>query len=137
MFCLKELNLTDCKNQDEIRLVQSQLPAFWPILNSICKFEQNSSFSPDDVSIVVLEMLKIRRNTFQRATVRYVEDYFQFENPGSEQTQFYPVHKLLRYPKTYRVANSVDRDNICVKNFTTGMDFCSGIFSIGKTEKII
>ena len=81
MFCLKQINLTDCKNQSEIRLVQAQFPAFWEILNQICRYEK-CSFLPSDVSSVVLEILKIRRNTFKNATVRYAEDYIKFEEPG-------------------------------------------------------
>ena len=105
------------------------LPAFCPILVSICDLEK-SSYLPQCVSEIVLKLIKIRRDTFKKAPQRYSEDYYPYEKTGiftEDPTQYYPLHPIMRYPKRYAVSGKVDDDH-CDKNFPSSS-------SLGRHER--
>ena len=117
---------------ENLSILNAQLPTFWPQLIEICELNK-SEFLPESVKLIVLRILKIRRNTFKNSPQRYNEDYFPYQKEGifkEDPTQFYPNHPLNQYPKLYNVSGSDDKDH-CHKNFSSHSDFIDGIFSIG------
>ena len=128
-FALKEVNLRHFDNKEQLKVIQAQLPAFWPILMAICDYEK-SVFCPGDVNQVVLQLLRIRRDTFQGPD-RFQDDYHKYESDKSHPCEYYPMHKLLTYPAKYSI-DAVRDSDFCEKEFNVGKDFTSGIFSIGK-----
>ena len=102
----------------------------WPQLVDICNLD-NSNFLPPDIAKIVLILLAIRKNTFKNSPQRFAEDYISYESEFNEDpTQYYPMHKLLTFPKLYNVSNKNDED-FCEKKFPSHHDFADGIFSIG------
>ena len=128
-FALKEVNLRHFDSKDKLKVIQAQLPAFWPILMAVCDYEK-SVFCPSDVNQVILQLLKIRRDTFEGPD-RFQEDYHKYESDKSHECEFYPMHPLLTHPAKYSI-DAVRDEDFCEKQFTVGKDFTSGIFSIGK-----
>ena len=57
-------------NNLQWKKVASDLPALWPNIVDILKLER-TSYLPPDVSIIILKLLKIRKDTFMNAAVRY------------------------------------------------------------------
>ena len=115
---LRKLNLRSVFEYEKMKILQKALPAFCPILVSICDLEK-SSYLPQCVSEIVLKLIKIRRDTFKKAPQRYSEDYYPYEKTGiftEDPTQYYPLHPIMRYPKRYAVSGKVDDDH-CDKNF--------------------
>ena len=109
LFCLKQLNIRTIDNSKYLNELRRELPAIWPILLDILNYE-DSTYLPKTVSLVVLMLLKIRIDTFKNSTQRYSNDYFKYDKPHDEATQFYPMFPLLFYPKLYRVNATVDKD---------------------------
>ena len=90
--------------------VMQALPALWPNLLEILSLEK-LRFIPNDVSEIVLSLVKIRNETFRNATQRDNEDYVPWESIGEEHpTQFYPNWNIFRYPKKYDVSKTTDSD---------------------------
>ena len=58
------------------------------------------------------------------------EDYIDYDKDIEDNTQFYPLFPLKKFPKLYRVNHNTDKD-ACTKNFTSHSQFVDGIFSIG------
>ena len=86
---------------------------------------------PRNIAKIVLILLAIRKNTFKNSPQRFAEEYIRYESEFNEDpTQYYPMHKLLTFPKLYNVANKNDED-FCEKKFPSHHDFADGIFSIG------
>ena len=72
---------------------------------------ENSVFLPIDVSQIIMEFLNFRRDTFVffRATPRKASDYVKYDKQIYPLTEFYLlVHKLLTYPKVYKVLKKTD-----------------------------
>ena len=87
-------------------------------------------YLPNDTATIVLKLLEKRKQTFSKSTVRFEEQYFDYDGEGAFQEHplcFYPNNRLVKYGKKYKVSNSVDQD-FCSKNFQTHSDFTSGIF---------
>ena len=98
---------------------------------SICKHENSNDFLPQDVAKLVVQLLDIRRDTFLRATQRYVEDYIKWDKGNTDHsTQMYPTFEILNYPNKYSVSGNVD-DDLCNKQFSNHSNFSYGIFSAG------
>ena len=129
-FCVRQLDVRNGSHSQELNILNCELPSFWPQIINICDFEK-SNFLPHDVSKIVLALITVRKNTFRNAPQRFSEDYLKYESEFQEdQTQYYPMHKLLTYPKLYNVAKKNDED-FCEKKFPAHHDFADGIFSIG------
>ena len=62
-------------NIEILQLVQKQLPVMWQILVKICELEK-SRFLPDDISQIVIQLINIRKSTYDNSPQRYEEDYF-------------------------------------------------------------
>ena len=95
-FCLEEINVRSPSQHENLSILNAQLPTFWPQLIEICELNK-SEFLPESVKLIVLRILKIRRNTFKNSPQRYNEDYFPYQKEGifkEDQTQFYPNHPL-------------------------------------------
>ena len=116
------------KHIQKLKIVMSELPAFWAILDAICLLE-NRSFVPDLVSRIVLTILEIRHTMFDRAVHRDETDYTEW-NGREHATMCYPNLKLFRNPKKVKVNSKIDKD-LCEKHFHSNSDFTAGIFSIG------
>ena len=129
-YCVRNLNLRDISNLEVMKLVQRQMPILWGLILNISRVE-NSEWLPRDISAVIIELLKIRHQTFNNAPQRYSSDYVPYTESRDPNTEYYPNHPLFRHPKKYSVSNQIDRD-FCEKNFDSSSDFCPGIFSIGK-----
>ena len=127
-YCEETVNLRDAAHIDKLRLVRSQLPAFWAILDSICVLER-TTFLPHLVSRIVLRILEIRKNMLEGAEQRDESEYIRWEG-GEHPTMCYPGLKLFRYPKKYRVNNKTDQD-VCNKEFQKQSGFTAGIFTLG------
>ena len=129
-FCVRQLDVRNGNHSQELYILNSELPSLWPQLINICEHEE-SNFLPHDVSKIVLGLLTVRKNTFRNAPQRFSEDYIKYENEFNEDpTQYYPMHKLLTFPKLYNVTRKNDED-FCEKKFPSHHDFADGIFSIG------
>ncbi len=92
---------------------------------SECDSAHTSKILPAEQQII-MEFLNIRRNTFVKATPRKASDYVKYDKPVDPATEFYPVHKLLNYPKHYEVSKQTDRD-FCEK---ISLTVCSALVSI-------
>ena len=95
-FYLEEINVRSPSQHENLSILNAQLPTFWPQLIEICELNK-SEFLPESVKLIVLRILKIRRNTFKNSPQRYNEDYFPYQKEGifkEDQTQFYPNHPL-------------------------------------------
>ena len=115
-YCEESLNIRDAMHIEKLRLVRSELPAFWSILDSICILEKKS-FLPNLVSRIVLQIMEIRKNMFEVAEHRDETEYLRWE--GREHpTMCYPGLKLFRYPKKFRVYKKTDKD-LCDKKYET------------------
>ena len=68
-YCNETVNIRDVEHIQKLKIVMSELPAFWPILDSICLLE-NGTFLPELVSRIVLRILAIRQTMFERAVHR-------------------------------------------------------------------
>ena len=128
-FLKRKLDLLDGSHQSELKFLRSELLGFLPLLLEICDFEKQN-FLPGLISEVTLTLLNIRKKTFRGGPIRYASDYTEFSGKFESNTQFYPQHKLLRYPKHYNVGNNVDQD-YCEKHFSSARKFADGIFTIG------
>ena len=127
-YCNETVNIRDVEHIQKLKIVMSELPAFWPILDSICLLE-NGNFLPELVSRIVLRILAIRQTMFERAVHRDETDYVDW-NGREHATMCYPNLKLFRYPKKVKVNSKIDKD-LCEKNFNSNSDFTAGIFSLG------
>ena len=85
-----------------------------------------------DVSGIILELVKIRKNTFENAADRNTYDYVDLEDHEKEyEAQFYPNWPIFsQVPKKYDVRNVTDC-NFCEKNINKHRDFSHGFFSVG------
>ena len=127
-YCNETVNIRDVEHLQKLKIVMSELPAFWPILDSICLLE-NRTFLPELVSRIVLRILTVRQTMFDRAVHRDETDYIDW-NGREHATMCYPNLKLFRYPKKVKVNSKIDKD-LCEKNFHSNSDFTAGIFSVG------
>ena len=127
-YCEENVDIRDASHIDKLRLVMSELPAFWAILDSICLLE-NRSFLPGHIGRIVLKILEIRKKMFDNAVHREETDYVKWEGREHE-TMCYPNLKLFRFPKKVQVNKKVDKD-MCEKNFPSDTEFTAGIFTIG------
>jgi len=131
-YCSETFNLRHSDHLNKLRLMEQELPSFWPKLLAIANFEE-TNYLPKSVSQIVLKLVQVRENTFKSCPQRFQEEYYDYIETGEfaeHPSQYYPVHKLIKYPKTYTVSGVTDEDH-CEKNFTQHGDFCSGIFNIG------
>ena len=129
-FCQDNLDLRCVENKEMQKKVASELPALWPNIVDILKLER-TNYLPADVSIIILKLLKIRKDTFLNAAIRFADQYVDWEdNEKEHESQFYPNWPIFRYPKKYDVRNVKDCD-FCEKNFDKHRDFSHGIFSVG------
>ena len=60
-FCSEELSVRNGRQQKELRLIQSQIPALWNILIEICQYDK-SDFLPQQIS--TLKLIEIRKKNF-------------------------------------------------------------------------
>ena len=124
-YCQETLDIRSIENRDKMSTLIKTLPALWPLLSSVCDLE-NSKYLPRQVSKIVLELLKIRLDTFKNATKRSNSDVYRWEDPSREHpTMCYPCLPIWRYPSKYRVSSQVDSD-LCEKTFTYHGDFTAG-----------
>ena len=129
-FCRQTLDIRSAANRVKQKQVAEELPALWPNIIEILHLEK-SVYLPDDVSAIIIELIKIRKKTFSTAAVRSPDDYVEWEDIEVEHpTQFYPNWPIWRYPKKYVVRNVMDCD-FCSKQFNKHTDFCYGVFSVG------
>ena len=127
--CVRQLDVRNGSHSQQLNILTNELPALWPQLVDICNLE-NSNFLPRDIAKIVLILLAIRNNTFKNSPQRFAEDYIRYESEFNEDpTQYYPMHKLLTFPKLYNIANKNDED-FCEKKFPSHHDFADGILSI-------
>ena len=82
-FCKEVLDVRSLASQHQLNILQTSLPAIWPDLDEMCILE-NSVFLPREVSRIVLRLLKIRKDTFLKATPRTNTDYVAWPNPEEE-----------------------------------------------------
>ena len=130
LFCAENLNLRSLDNVGKLSNLKKKLPALWPILEGICEVE-SSYYLPGCVSKIVLVLLRIRHETFEKAVRRSNRDVHQWLDPRKEHSlQCYPSLPLWRYPSRYEVSRQIDAD-ICEKSFNYHSDFCAGIFNVG------
>ena len=118
---------------EELQVLRSEIPVLWKYINDICHYE-NSIFLPPDVSKIILTLLNIRKETFQKMPTRYQEDYIPYEEHGvfkEHNLAFYPMFPLHSWPKKYKISNNSEVEDGCTKNFPVHSDFSGGIFSIG------
>ena len=129
-FCTKELDIRQIVNKGNFHTLATSLPALWPLLDNICTLEK-SKFLPSQVSRLVLRMLKVREETFEKCVRRSESDVVKWPDSKLEHpTMAYPTFPIRRYPSKYKVNEHVDSD-ICEKAFTNHGDFCAGMFSVG------
>ena len=129
-FCHERLDIRSAENNLQLKQVAEEMPALWPNLIDILNLEK-FNFLPEDVSVIILKLIEIRKKTFSTAAVRSPDDYILWEDPDIEHsTQYYPIWPIWRYPKKYTVRNVVDCD-FCDKNFNQHRDFSFGVFSAG------
>ena len=131
-ICNMQLDITNATNISKLDLLNRELPALWPQLIKIIKLEKYN-FLPKPVADVVLCLISIRRATFEQCPQRFQEDYYPYEQAGiykEHESMFYPVHPLIRYPKSYVVSGTTDED-FCKKTFPEKGSFIPGIFNIG------
>ena len=55
------------------------------------------------------------------------EDYIDYDKDIEDNTQFYPLFPLKKFPKLYRVNHNTDKD-ACTKNFTSHSQLWTGFF---------
>ena len=111
-FCEKKLDLGSVSNKDKSRLLEKELPAFFPNLMKI-KAKAGTQYLPDCVNTIVLKLLKIRDETFRNAPKRSDSDYFPWNGSNGHAdhpTMCYPTLPLFRYPKKYRVSGVAGRN---------------------------
>ena len=85
------------------------------------------------IALAVLKLLQIRKNTFAASTVRFQDDYYDYDGEGvfmEHPLAFYPNNRLIQYPKKYEVGSNIDKD-FCAKSYPSHSDFLSGVFTIG------
>ena len=129
-FCHERLDIRSAENNLQLKQVAEEMPALWPNLIDILNLEK-FNFLPEDVSVIILKLIEIRKKTFSTAAVRSPDDYILWEDPDIEHsTQYHPIWPIWRYPKKYTVRNVVDCD-FCDKNFNQHRDFSFGVFSAG------
>ena len=129
-FSKEVLDVRSHANQHQLHVLQTNLPAIWPDLDEMCTLE-NSVFLPREVSTIILRLLKIRRDTFLKATPRTNTDYVAWPNKEEEHpTQAYPNFPIFRFPSRYKVSSVADAD-LCDKAFPDHNAFSAGIYSIG------
>ena len=88
-------------------------------------------YAPNDLTLIILQLVKIRRDTFLTAATRSDDDYIDWEDPEKEHpTQFYPNWPIFRFPKKYIVRNVSDCE-FCSKSFNKHTNFSVGVFSVG------
>ena len=129
-FSKEVLDVRSHANQHQLHVLQTNLPAIWPDLDEMCTLE-NSVFLPREVSTIILRLLKIRKDTFLKATPRTNTDYVAWPNKEEEHpTQAYPNFPIFRFPSRYKVSSVADAD-LCDKAFPDHNAFSAGIYSIG------
>ena len=131
-FCKNELDIRSGKFNEELQLLRYEIPVLWRLINEICVFE-DTNFLKNDVSKIVLTLLNIRKDTFEKSPQRYQEDYLPYEESGvfaEHSLAFYPMFPLHSWPKRYRIGNNSDEDD-CTKNYPVHSDFSGGVFSVG------
>ena len=129
-FCNRVMNLRSTQHQHQLQLIAEELPAIWPNLMDIMEIEC-SEFLPPDMSNIILQMIYIRRKTFENAAQRNDDDYTSWPSPEDDHpTQCYPAWPIFRYPKKYDVNSRVDSD-FCAKSFDSKKGFAFGVFSVG------
>ena len=96
-YCKETINLCDAEYINELKIVMSDLPAVWSILDDICCLEK-VAFLPQVVSRIMVKILEIRETMFERATRRDDSEYVEW-NGREHETMCYPNLKLFRYPK--------------------------------------
>ena len=83
-----------------------EVPAVWPNFLDILVLEK-SHYLPQDLAVIVLKLVQIRRDTFRQAIERHDDEYIPWPNIGTEHpTQFYPNWTIFRFPKKYEVSNA-------------------------------
>ena len=129
-FCLQTLDVRAAVNAEAQRTIKEEMPALWPNLVDILNLE-HLQFLPNDLTLIILQLVKIRRDTFLTAATRSDDDYIDWEDPEKEHpTQFYPNWPIFRFPKKYIVRNVSDCE-FCSKSFNKHTDFSFGVFSAG------
>ena len=127
-FVKCNLNIQDASEITNSQILHQSFPTLFPQLMEICRLEK-ADYLPDCVNSIIKKLIVIRQNTFDLAPKRYKEQYFEYTKAKDDPTQFYPVHKLFRYPKRHSVSGKIDEH--CEKNFPATKDFSGGIFVIG------
>ena len=59
-FATEKLNIRSAAEYEQAKLLEKALPAFWPLLISICELEK-TQYLPSEVSNIVLELISIRK----------------------------------------------------------------------------
>lgn len=128
-FCRGNIDLLSHDNMSLLQKVQRELPAVWKNITDLVNLENRHDL-PQDVSVILLKILKIRKDTFLKAATRSSSDYTRWDHSTIEHpTQFYPW-PLIRYPSRYEIDERTDND-FCDKKYGRTKDFTSGIFSVG------
>ena len=104
-FCQRDLDITKISNSAYLRCLQEEVPPFFDMLEQIRK-EEKADYLPEDVSTIVLTLLRIRKRTFTYAERRENSDYTEWDGLGDHPTAFYPDFPLCSYPQTYTVRYS-------------------------------
>ena len=108
-FCRGNIDLLSHDSMSLLRKVQRELPAVLKNITDMLKLENRHDLPPD-VSVILLKILKIRKNTFLKAAKRSNSDYTRWEDPMMEHpTQFYPW-PIIRYPSKYEIDERTDND---------------------------
>ena len=99
-FCQGDLDITKIRNSASLKCLQEEIPPFLDMLEQIRK-EEKTDILPQDVSTIVLTLLRIRSRTFTFAERRENSDYTEYDGLGDHPTAFYPDFPLRTYPQTY------------------------------------
>ena len=128
-YCLQQIDLRSPRNIDKLKIVQLELPAIWLRIVDILKLEKEEKYLPAYVSLIIIQLLKIRRSMYKQATKRKDDgsEYFSWDGE-SHPCMFYPNWKIVRWPSNYQIKGS---KSTCNKEQNKPRDHSYGLFSVG------
>ena len=95
-FCDQTIDLRTVDNIARSRKLRAEIPALWPLLCKILNLEK-ARWLPDDLSLVVKALIRVRNQTFTSAKKRYSHNYTPYPaNLGEHPLMFYPNWPIIR-----------------------------------------
>lgn len=128
------IDICSANQKENLDLIRKEVPALWKSIHSILMLEKARHLKSDMKEILRM-LIYMRVHIFETAAQRSSSENIKWEG-GEHQTMYYPLWKILHYPKHYNIGKAnnknIQKEEECDKKKSKkGQKWSYGVFSCG------